>query len=289
MGASGKTLKSIAELVRGGLVPLGAKIAELGVQNLHCDPGAAAEFVQLFRDKGANVSISDNEAAKFGEGGHLGAMLNAVGFDYTAIDIFDAPNTRLHDLNIDFVEPDMLGKFDLVTNYGTTEHVINQMLAMRTIHDLAKVGGIIHHELPMGGYFLHCYFTYNPAVFHDLASANSYRLVEQKISSGPWRRTSKSLRERGFQDDQFRDYGIEIVLQKSTDAPFRIPVDNISSVAISRAAWTAHRDDEEIAISTVIPVDPDTMFARIPFRTIHAAYWSRLRFAILNHFIPPRG
>jgi hypothetical protein len=35
------------------------------------------------------------------------------------------------DLNIHFVPTDLHSKFDLVTNYGTTEHVLNQMLAMR--------------------------------------------------------------------------------------------------------------------------------------------------------------
>lgn len=54
--------------------------------------------------------------------------MSGVGFDYTAFDIFEAPNTRLMDLNIHFVPPDLQSKFDLVTNYGTTEHVLNQML-----------------------------------------------------------------------------------------------------------------------------------------------------------------
>ena len=55
------------------------------------------------------------------------------------------------DLNIHFVPADLQSKFDLVTNYGTTEHVLNQMLAMRSIHDLVKPGGLIHHDLPWAG------------------------------------------------------------------------------------------------------------------------------------------
>ena len=155
-----------------------------------------------------------------------------MGFDYTAFDIFEAPNTRLMDLNIHFVPPDLQSKFDLVTNYGTTEHVLNQMLAMRSIHDLAKPSGLIHHDLPCGGYYLHCYFKYNPGVFHDLATANGYRVVFQEISSGRWRQTPSALREKGFEDSKFRDYGIEIVFQKTADASFRIPVDNISSAGL---------------------------------------------------------
>ena len=121
-------------------------------------------------------------------GGQLGHLLRGAGFDYTAFDIFEAPDTKVMDLNIQIVPPDLQGQFDLVTNYGTTEHVLNQMLAIRSIHDLAKPHGLIHHDLPMGGYYLHCYFTYNPSLFHDLATANGYRLVFQEISSGSWRR-----------------------------------------------------------------------------------------------------
>jgi hypothetical protein len=83
----------------------------------------------------------------------------------------------------------------------------------------------------------------------------------------------------------FRDHCIEIVFQKTTGVPFQIPVDNISSAAISKAAWTAHQDEEEIAISTVVPV---AMFARVPFRTLHIAYCDRLKLAIFNRFWPLR-
>jgi hypothetical protein len=55
---------------------------------------------------------------------------------------------------------------------------------MGTMHDLSGPGGLLHHDLPMGGYFLHCYFAYHPGLFHDLATANGYGLVFQEISSG---------------------------------------------------------------------------------------------------------
>jgi hypothetical protein len=38
MGASGKTLSQIAALVEQKLLPVGGRIAELGTQNLRCDP-----------------------------------------------------------------------------------------------------------------------------------------------------------------------------------------------------------------------------------------------------------
>jgi hypothetical protein len=279
MGATGKTLVRIASLVEQKLLPIGGSIAELGTQNLRCDQEDCIRFLRFFQERGADISVTEAEAGATANGGYLGSLLKGVGFNYTAFDIFEAPDTKLMDLNIHFVPADLRSTFDLVTNYGTTEHVLNQMLAMRSIHDLVKAGGLIHHDLPMGGYFLHCYFTYNPGVFHDLATANRYRLVFQEISSGRWHQTSSALRDAGFADQKFRDYGIEIVVQKNDDAPFRIPVDNISSAVISNAAWAG---EASVEVSPVLPIDPKTLFARLPFRTLHAGYWLRIRDTIYD-------
>lgn len=198
MGATGKSLSRIMAVVDDKLLPLGARIAELGTQNLWCAGGAAVQFLHFFQKCGATVSMTEAEATSVANGGYLGSLLSGVGFDYTAFDIFEAPNTRLMDLNIHFVPSELQSKFDLVTNYGTTEHVLNQMLAMRSMHDLAKPGGLIHHDLPCGGYYLHCYFKYNPGVFSrscygewlpfdfsrnliEEVAANSFRAARRRI------------------------------------------------------------------------------------------------------------
>jgi hypothetical protein len=279
MGASGKTLARIEALVHDGHLHVGARVAELGTQQLHAQPVETSNFLRFFRDRGVAVSMTEAKAAETGRGGFLGSLLKAVGFGYVALDIFDAPDTRLLDLNTQFVPDDLRSSFDLVTNYGTTEHVLNQMLAMRSIHDLAKPKGLIHHDLPMGGYYLHCYFAYRPAVLHDLASANGYQLVFQEVSSGSWRPTPDVLRKAGFAENEFRDYGLEMIFKKQTGEPFRIPVDNIGSVTISDAAWRSDGRDG-VVVSPVLPADPETLLARLPFRILHAAYWSRLRWAL---------
>jgi hypothetical protein len=269
-------------LVDGGHVPVGAHIAELGTQQLKAAPDEVLSFVRFFRDRGVSVSVSDSEAAEMGSGAYLGRLLKAVGFQYTALDIFEAADTRVFDLNIQFVPEDLRARFDLVTNYGTTEHVLNQMLAMRSIHDLVKPGGIIHHDLPMGGYYLHCYFVYRPGLLHDLASANGYDLVFQEISRGAWNATPEALRRMGYMDEGSYDYGLEMVFKKNADEPFRIPVDNIGSATISEAAWRSADAEEEVVVSPVLPVDPETLFARLPLRGLHTVYWSRVRNLLFN-------
>jgi hypothetical protein len=66
-----------------------------------------------------------------------------------AADVDTAPHTIRLDLNFDDVPDKHKGKYQLVTNFGTTEHVANQNQAMKIIHDLTAVGGVMVHNLPM--------------------------------------------------------------------------------------------------------------------------------------------
>jgi hypothetical protein len=71
-----------------------------------------------------------------------------------------------------------VGAFDLVTDFGTAEHVMNQGEVWRTVHDLCKPGGLIACEKPAQGYRDHGFFNYHPTFFRDLAGANGYELKQ---------------------------------------------------------------------------------------------------------------
>jgi len=68
------------------------------------------------------------------------------------------------------------GAFDLVLNFGTTEHLLNQYNAFKVMHDATKVGGYIVNSLPCIGYSDHGYFTYTPRCMFDIAGYNEYEL-----------------------------------------------------------------------------------------------------------------
>jgi len=72
---------------------------------------------------------------------------------------------------------DFSEKFDLVTNFGTTEHCFNQFEAFRNIHELCKSGGYMAHTLPTQGWGRHCFFRYDANLFEDLAAANGYEIL----------------------------------------------------------------------------------------------------------------
>lgn len=80
--------------------------------------------------------------------------------------------------------------FDLVTNYGTTEHVNNQFEVFRNIHNFTKVGGAMIHTVPIvGGWAKHCSIHYEPYFFTDLAIILNYRVVyaQNRIVDGRWK------------------------------------------------------------------------------------------------------
>lgn len=73
-------------------------------------------------------------------------------------------------------------KFDLVTNYGTTEHVENQKQVFWNIHDLVRPRGIMVHSLPLEGYWKnHCPYHYTVDFPRELAEMNGYELVFQEV------------------------------------------------------------------------------------------------------------
>jgi len=107
----------------------------------------------------------------------VGELLEKAGIKYRAIDIADGYRTTIVDLNHEPAPQEFVGAFDLVMNFGTTEHLLNQYNAFKVMHDSTKVGGYIVNSLPCVGYSNHGYFTYTPRCFFDLAGYNEYELV----------------------------------------------------------------------------------------------------------------
>ena len=106
-----------------------------------------------------------------------GELFEKAGFRYEAIDIANGYRTTILDLNHESAPKPFIGTFDLVLNFGTTEHLLNQYNAFKVMHDAVKVGGYIINSLPCVGYSDHGYFTYTPRCMFDMAGYNEYELV----------------------------------------------------------------------------------------------------------------
>lgn len=99
----------------------------------------------------------------------------------------------------------LVGAFDLVTDFGTGEHVFDQAQVWRTIHALVKVGGYIAFDRPTAGYPTHCYYLVDECLVRDIARANAYEIV----------RLDREKTKRGEL--------VRGVLRKQIAGPFQVP------------------------------------------------------------------
>jgi hypothetical protein len=99
-----------------------------------------------------------------------------------------------------------IGRFDLVTDFGTGEHIFNQAEVWRTMHTLTKSGGHIVFDRPSEGYPGHCFYLTQETLFRDLADANGYdlkRLERATTKRGAlWRGVFRKLTDRPFLSPQ---------------------------------------------------------------------------------------
>lgn len=73
------------------------------------------------------------------------------------------------------------GYFDIITNYGTLEHVKNrgpgQYWGWRNVHEFCKVGGsMVHVVPPIGDWPGHCPYHYDQQFLPELARLNNYAM-----------------------------------------------------------------------------------------------------------------
>ena len=223
--------------VDGPLAPE-STICDLGATQLF---GAAAEegarsFLAFYAERTPKAKrpqdVPDSQFQKIAEGGFLGDLLILAGFRYTALDIFHATNTILFDLNVHAPGPGLASKFDLVTNFGTTEHVINQLRAFQTIHELTRPGGLIYHDLPMAGFLDHALFRYDPLFFRTIIAANGYDVLLREISMGAQKPVAPDLIASGYGEKIMTDVGIEAVLRRTSPEQFKVPMETSTSLGI---------------------------------------------------------
>jgi hypothetical protein len=157
-------------------------------------------------------------------------------------------------LNFDSIPPEHEGKYNLVTNFGTTEHVANQLNAFKIIHDLTAPNGIMVHELPAQGMFNHGLVNYNPKFFWLLARSNGYKFIHSDFLPSPtysglpdnvikFLNSNNLAPLHPFRDYKVADAGIFVVMQKSFDIAFVPPIDVNSGTpteieSLRRRYWT---------------------------------------------------
>lgn len=130
----------------------GGKVCELGAQNMYDKyyPNGSPYADGFYKARGAEA--------------------------YACIDLSGENGAFKQDLS----KPvDIEGQFDLVTNFGTSEHIADLYNCFKNIHTLAKEGGIVICENPKTGNWPGHGFHYMTEAFYiDLAKACGYEILE---------------------------------------------------------------------------------------------------------------
>lgn len=178
----------VGNMVVSGLVKEGATALELGSQTYSIDQ----KTIQLLEGRLMQHGLSTFADAlrAFKEvtpaqrprdpAPHMRSFFSALGFStYESIDIGDYGDNHVMDLNEDISQKySFKNEYDLVTNIGVSEHLINQLVFFKNAHNATKVGGFSLHILPAQGFQNHGFFNYQPRFFQDLAAANGYKIIE---------------------------------------------------------------------------------------------------------------
>lgn len=132
------------------------------------------------------ISRSAGVAARTGK-----AYYTGLGAEHTSADINGEDGAVVVDLGVRDAMPDWAGRFDIITNAGTTEHVEPfdaQFDCFRNIHAWSRPGGVMVHIVPAveeldarGRWRHHCNTYYSLPFFETLASACGYRLVTTTV------------------------------------------------------------------------------------------------------------
>lgn len=153
----GYTNKSI-DIINPYIAP-GKSVCDLGAQNNYAQPLLPAPYMsEWFKSNGIT--------------------------DYMAIDLNGENDSKKWDLS----EPVKTNKqFDIVTDFGTSEHVKDLYQCFANVNKITKVGGYMIHENPKTGNWPGHGFHYRTVEFYkELAEVAGYDLIHTEEHPACW-------------------------------------------------------------------------------------------------------
>jgi len=125
--------------------------------------------------RGVTICELGNQRMRFSKHKTGKEYFRAMGAIHVSIDLNGKDGAKRLDLSRPIVE---LGCFDIVTNFGTSEHVENQEQCFQNIHDLCSKGGAMVHTVPLEGTYIgHSPHHYPRDFFVLLAAERGYEVI----------------------------------------------------------------------------------------------------------------
>jgi SAM-dependent methyltransferase len=204
----------LSSLAKRSAIPANAEIIELGPQDLWLDRAS----VQLIARRHLGSSDCERAVSEIfdGETPRRDAQLAFYRIfgasDYKAVDLEDSRAQFRFDLN--WPLPKSVGTFDVVTNYGTTEHVFDIAQTFRSMHQLLRAGGLQLHTLPAFAAIDHGFYNIHPTAYLDMARANNYDVVDVSYIDNINFRMARPIGEEPF---DFASLPIQLPDMKDTN------------------------------------------------------------------------
>lgn len=109
------------------------------------------ELVKKYSKEGCTMLELGNQIMNLAECQGMPAKIyySRLGYKHTSADI----NGRDGALELDLCEPQELGKFEFITDFGTTEHVNDLFACLKNVFNACENGGIMLHKNPKTGNF----------------------------------------------------------------------------------------------------------------------------------------
>jgi len=160
--------------IAGALEGVG-EVIELGSQDFWCPQKNLV--TALFKAFGRTVEDPSLLTTTNANQKPARLLYEGIGIKYNCVDVDGRFGTVVMDLNFDPVPSEQKSKYGLVTNHGTSEHILNQYNVFKAMHEFARVGGVFIHAVPFTVHLEHGFFNYQPNFFEALARYNSYETL----------------------------------------------------------------------------------------------------------------
>lgn len=151
-----------------------SKVATLGRQGLHI---SEKDLQNVLDSNGLGVRAADVLQARGGYAESLLAALGAKHVDSIDASAYEAASI-VHDMNTPIPEG-MKGRYSLVIDGGTLEHVFNFPTAIKNCLELVKQGGFFIGITPANNFFGHGFYQFSPELYFRVFSAeNGYEVTK---------------------------------------------------------------------------------------------------------------
>jgi len=237
MGLGPPMLALYTQLKQLGVFDGVIEVMELGAQNVWCPRAQIVK--QLFAAFSRPEPPADMLKRFADWQGSASELHLALGMNYACVDLDPSFNSIALDLNFDSAPAEHRGRYDLVTNHGTSEHIMNQLNVFQVMHDFTKPGGLMLHAVPFTVHLEHGFFNYQPNFFDALARYNGYKTLGMWV--GPdWQLTSLVPWDPSLLDyltlNAKTTHLLVVLLQRLHAAPFCVPFQGHYEMMVPDAA-----------------------------------------------------